>query len=401
MSDLQDDIYDVAIVGAGPAGSSAAIRLAGAGLKVILIEQKQFPRHKLCGEFISPECLEHFEKLGVLDAMAADGVPISRTVFYATHTRSVAVPNEWFKPGSHALGLSRSVMDDLLLERAKNAGVDIRPGSTAVGLRHRGEIVSGLELKNKELGQHGVNAKLTIDASGRSRVLSRHIANAAEQPGRTRAPYVAFKTHLTDAAVLSGDCEIYVYPGGYGGCSQVDRGLYNLCFIVAAETARKYRGDAFEIMKEVVFKNAQARRSLRDSRPIDDWLAVPIESYGRSPLAPANGLLTIGDAAAFIDPFTGSGILMALESSRIAADAITRGLDGLFTDECYEQISEDYKRQHNAAFDQRLRLCSRLRRAAFVPRLAEVMIMGLSLSQGVTKRLARATRTIGGGAAII
>ncbi|HEV7701214.1 MAG TPA: FAD-dependent oxidoreductase, partial [Pyrinomonadaceae bacterium] len=83
--------YDVAIVGAGPAGSSAAIRLANAGRSVLLVEKEQFPREKLCGEFISPECLEHFSELGVLDAMqSAGGVELTETIFYGRGGRGVA-----------------------------------------------------------------------------------------------------------------------------------------------------------------------------------------------------------------------------------------------------------------------------------------------------------------------
>src|ERR1700704_675354 len=82
--------YDVIIAGAGPAGSSAAIHLATGGARVLLVEQKRFPREKLCGEFISPECLKHFERLGVSDPMlAAGGESLSQTVFYACDGRSV------------------------------------------------------------------------------------------------------------------------------------------------------------------------------------------------------------------------------------------------------------------------------------------------------------------------
>src|SRR5437763_5233450 len=89
--------YDIAVVGAGPAGSSAAIRLALAGKRVLLVEKEKFPREKLCGEFISPECLEHFAELGVLDRMQfAGGVAIAETVFFGRGGRGVAVPSAMF-----------------------------------------------------------------------------------------------------------------------------------------------------------------------------------------------------------------------------------------------------------------------------------------------------------------
>ena len=114
------DTYDVAIAGAGPAGTSAAIHLATQGARVLLVEQKRFPRAKLCGEFISPECLQHFERLRVADQMISAGAAtLTQTVFYSRKGRSVNVPSEWFGANGRALGLSRAEMDQKLLERAK------------------------------------------------------------------------------------------------------------------------------------------------------------------------------------------------------------------------------------------------------------------------------------------
>ena len=119
LSNHSSDTFDVAIVGAGPAGSSAAIRLAMHGARVLLLEEKKFPRAKLCGEFISPECISHFQQLGVLDQMLSAGATSLReTVFYSALGYKVAVPSEWFTSGATALGLSRSEMDHRLLERA-------------------------------------------------------------------------------------------------------------------------------------------------------------------------------------------------------------------------------------------------------------------------------------------
>src|SRR5919199_1360999 len=109
--------YDVLIAGGGPAGASCAIHLATQGARVLLVEQKRFPRAKLCGEFISPECLGHFERLGVSEEMqGAGGSELSETVFYSRSGRSVNVPSEWFAGGrGGALGLSRAEMDARLL----------------------------------------------------------------------------------------------------------------------------------------------------------------------------------------------------------------------------------------------------------------------------------------------
>src|SRR6266536_3030589 len=101
--------YDVIIAGGGPAGSSAAIHLAAAGARVLLAEQKEFPRAKLCGEFISPECVLHFEQLGVADRMlAAQPSSLTETVFFARNCRSVPRPPSSIRSPYTALGRSGS-----------------------------------------------------------------------------------------------------------------------------------------------------------------------------------------------------------------------------------------------------------------------------------------------------
>jgi flavin-dependent dehydrogenase len=382
--------YDAVIVGAGPAGSSAAIRLAQSGLQVLLTEQKKFPRGKLCGEFISPECLAHFAELSVLDQMSlAGGADLDRTVFYARNARSVTVPSDWFGQSSNALGLSRAEMDLQLLDRARDAGADVLEETHATGLLFDDNKATGARLRDKHRETFDVRAVITVDATGRARTLAREIEKPNADVKRKRAEFVAFKTHLKGVNIPDGDCEIYAYRGGYGGCSRVENDRYNLCFIVSSKIARKFSGDAAEIMRSVVCKNQQAADSLHDAEVVEDWLAVPIENYGRAALAPADGLLTIGDAAAFIDPFTGSGILLALESAKIAANVLT---DSFAANTSFAEIAKEYQRQYTLAFDRRLRISSLVRRAAFVPFLAETVIKTLALSDRLTFRLAKATR---------
>src|ERR1041385_1504731 len=139
-----DHTFDVIIAGAGPAGTSAAIHLAQHDLRVLLVEQKKFPRAKLCGEFISPECQKHFETLGVADAIATSAPSaLTETVFYSTRGHHVSVPSSWFG-GTSALGLSRAVMDDVLLRRAQACGVNVIEGATITDLIQTGKNVCGV-----------------------------------------------------------------------------------------------------------------------------------------------------------------------------------------------------------------------------------------------------------------
>jgi len=384
--------FDAIIIGGGPAGASAAIHLAARGARVLLAEQKKFPREKLCGEFISPECLEHFTRLGVLERMTeAGGARVSQTVFYAPSGRGLAVPSAWFGGGEGgALGLSRAEMDARLLARAKDAGVHVIEEAPLACVVVEGGRVAGVRLHVAGEGVREYRARVTVDATGRQRAVARHAARGEER--RTRPSFVAFKAHLEGARGDARTCEIYFYRGGYGGLSPVEGGVSNLCFIARARDVRERAGQAERVMREVLMRNRRAAGTLAEAHARTRWLAVSIESFGRHAPAPALGLLAVGDAAAFIDPFTGSGMLMALESGELAARTVARWLDGPGRDS-FDALAREYRAAYAERFDARLRLCSALRRAAFAPpRLAEVAVVALGASERLRRGLARATR---------
>lgn len=419
--------FDAIIIGGGPAGSSAAIHLAARGARVLLAEQKKFPREKLCGEFISPECLGHFARLGVLERMnEASGARVAQTVFYAPSGRGLAVPSAWFGGGEGgALGLSRAEMDARLLARARDAGVHVVEDAPLAGVLVEGGRVVGVRLHAGVRGVSEYRSRVTIDATGRQRTVARHAARELKAGGdgdrrvvassergveirssehgegaKARASLVAFKAHLEGARGEARTCEIYFYPGGYGGLSPVEGGASNLCFIARARDVRARGSDAERVMREVLMRNRRAAHTLASARARTRWLGVSIESFGRHAPAPAAGLLAVGDAAAFIDPFTGSGMLMALESGELAAHAVARWLAESDRDAesgrlgaAFDSLARDYRAAYAERFDARLRLCSALRRAAFSPpQLAEVAVLALGASERLRRRLARATR---------
>jgi flavin-dependent dehydrogenase len=376
------DNYDVIIAGGGPAGASAAIHLAHGGARVVLIEQKKFPRPKLCGEFISPECQEHFDKLGVAAAMISSGPALlDETVFYSSKGHHVAVPSKWFG-GRAAYGLSRAVMDEVLLRHAQEKGVVVHEGASITEPLLDGERVAGLRVKLE--GTHReFRALITIDATGRARILSRKIDSGSGK----RSSLVAFKAHLRKTKVAPGACEIYFYPGGYGGLSTVEAGTSNLCFITSAEHVKRCNSDPNRVLRDCVMKNRRAAHTLETAEVCSEWLSASWERFGRQRPSPAPGLLAIGDSAAFIDPFTGSGMLMAFESSELVARVVLRHQRDSLTD-----VEADYVASYRRAFDARLRICGLLRRAAFSPRLAELGIAICGASERLRNRLVRATR---------
>jgi hypothetical protein len=191
---------------------------------------------------------------------------------------------------------------------------------------------------------------------------------------------------LKNAEIASGVCEIYFFRGGYGGLSRVENGLANHCFLIQSEIVKKFGGDVGEIVRKIVFQNKRAEAMMKNAQADFDWLAVAVDGFGVRDLNPAPRLLAIGDAGAFIDPFTGSGMLMALESGEILARCVA---ENAFSP---AEIAESYKTRHAEKFRKRLFVSSLLRRAAFVPSLAKSVISVLSRSEKARELLARATR---------
>jgi len=376
----------VLIAGAGPAGSGTAIRLVRAGFRVTIIERKRFPREKLCGEFVSPECLDHFSELDVLDEMVAAGSAlITDNAFYAASGRSVEVPSGWLGNGRPAIGLSRARMDDVLRRAASAAGAEVLEETMVVGIDVGEGSCRGALVRGPSGERTTIPADLFVDATGRSRALARHIGRPQQRP--TPASVIGFKAHLSDTNIAPGRCEIYFFDGGYCGLSTVENGVANCCFLVRAQTVRAAGNDAGAVIERLIKQNRRARETLSSARSPEGWLAVAVDSFGLGDAAPMSNLFTVGDAAAFIDPFTGSGILMALEGGRILANAVLENRnDPAAAGRAYRTVA-------HATFRRRLAVCSLLRRAAFSPLLPALVINLLRPAAGLRRSLAQATRT--------
>jgi len=379
----------IAIVGAGPAGSSLAIRLAQKNFDITLIERERFPRQKLCGEFISPECFAHFESLGVLETMmSAGGDRIYETSFYSPNGRSVTIPTKWLA-GQCALTLSRAEMDLRLIRRARSAGVMVVENATVFEVLRKDERIAGVRARMADGSAFAIEADITIDATGRSAVVSRLMSKSGGRLAYAPAgkpAFVGFKAHMHNVKLESGRCEIYLFKGGYAGLCNIESGLANFCFLISADVVRQFKSDIPKILEHTVFQNVRAAAALECAETAGEWLAVSIESFGRGHTSSASGLFTIGDSAAFIDPFTGSGMLMAFESAELLANAITRHTTS------FSAAAEEYSSGYARRFGSRLTTASLLRRAAFIPVLSTCAITAAAASARVAETLTRLTR---------
>jgi len=395
-------VSEVIVVGAGPAGSAVSCLLAERGISTILIEEKRMPREKLCGAFITPECFPTLHRLGALDQILAAGAQrISELRLVAPTGRAVTAGISAISAGGRKCGLSisRRRFDEILIERARRAGAVLLEGMAVKrALFNNGDVSTGnaigVECVSLPTGVTRVfEAPLIIDASGRNSRLS--LAADERVAARKSGRLYALKAHLENVSLPSERVELYFYPAGYGGLSRIEGGLANLCFITTQRSIKEASGDAANVMRRSLMKNPVARQRLSEARVVGKWLSAGPLSFGHRPFR-RNGVIAIGDAAGMIDPFTGTGIQIALRSGEILAESILedRAIFKGNTNaaQYHARVRKLYEMRYEAEFKNRMAVAAALRFAAFSPRAAGLAAAVFALAPGLANRAFKGTR---------
>ncbi|CAN5811708.1 hypothetical protein BH24CHL4_BH24CHL4_11550 [soil metagenome] len=313
---------EVIVVGGGPAGSATAMLLALRGHDVLLLDKSSFPRHKACSEYLNAGAVQALNELDLLDQVIAAGAHVmdamqvqapDGSMFLADFTRA--------EPGKFALGLSRFVLDAIILDRARQHGVRVRERSHVrevfISDRDSVEIEATVEGS-----RHTLRAELVIGADGRHSAVSRSLGldRSVRWPQRT-----GLAAHYRGLTGLSRFGELHVSDRGYAGLAPIEQGLTNVAFVsdrkrVAARTGsiESYFTASIEDIPAVADKLRGAERAggIRGTGPM----------ARRVRQASGNRFMLVGDAAGFLDPFTGDGIYEALRAAQIAAAVATTAL---------------------------------------------------------------------------
>jgi menaquinone-9 beta-reductase len=315
---------DVAIIGAGPAGSTLAALLARRGVSVALFDRDAFPRDKLCGEFLSYDALPILRPLGVVDAIDAAGAPhIERCrVIGSKRTYEFMLPKA-------ARGVSRLFFDDLLLRTAAANGAQ----------RFDGHTVTALD---------DIQATVIVGAWGRWGRFDQQLKRAFARDRSHRN--FGFKRHYTAVAPMSS-IDLYSFSRGYLGVNAVEGGITNICGLVHASRLAGHKGrwDAFvdtiraeePRLEELYAVHAPAQEGYLSSEPV----------IFRARSAVEGGVFMIGDASGVIDPLTGNGMAMAIQSALLAAPMLLRLVE---QPSRRARIEDEYRRAHRAFFAPRI-----------------------------------------------
>jgi len=298
------------VIGGGPAGAMAAIKLAEAGREAMLVEKEPEPRDKVCGEFLSHEAINYLHSVSVFpEHLGATSIRFVR-LFSGSRKAEAELPFP-------ALSLSRRVLDEALLARAAAAGCKVLRGAAVDRLTAR---------------EAGWRATLSngacIDAQSAFLANGKHDLRQWNRPPGVQNDLIGLKLHwrLSRAQndTLRDSTELFLFRGGYGGLLLIENNAANFCLVVQRRTLRRH-GDWTALLAAIAGENCQLSRRLMEAESLHPRpLAISPIPYGYL-AGPSNGLWRIGDQAAVIPSFTGDGISIALHSASLAAQMSLQG----------------------------------------------------------------------------
>ena len=360
---------EIVVVGGGPAGCATAIFLKERGHDVLLVDEARFPRDKVCGEGVSPGAWR------LLGAMGAEGRvralrPHPLRGMRLTAPDGTSFAGEYGAAREPGFALRRADLDLALIETARDRGVDVLEETRAVDLRMEHGAVSGLTIARPDGGLATLRARLVIGADGRRSMVGRRLGLLREH-GWLRK--FAVRGHWEGVLGLSDYGEMHVGGGGYCGIAPLSASVANVAFVLDRREMAGAAGNVEAFYRTELRRWPRIADRLARARLLAPPKAIgPLALVARRVSAP--GVMLVGDAAGFYDPFTGEGVTLALRGGEMAAEVASRALRAGDT----RDLSA-YDRARDRATRHKFRLNRRLQSVVRWP----------ALSNAVAARLAR------------
>lgn len=386
--------WDALVIGAGLAGSLAAQRLAQSGLKTLLVDQKLFPRSKVCGCCLNARALQFLHAAGLADELMAAGMRASHAFHLRTKGKELRMPI-----GGGGAVLSRSRLDQLLVQSAVASGADFLPGVTATvlpTLLHADSQCVPHPASNGP-GDGPVVRRVQLQRSGHSRatlesgsgvppstvpsstIVSTHVVVVADGLGggslhlfpelRSEAEE---NSRLGGGAIVSGNAaacaslepgviEMAVGRGGYVGAVSLEEGSVNFAAAFDASSVRAHHGLAGAAAAIL----AETSSPLSELAPTADWIGTPALSRQRPCFA--ERLFVVGDACGYVEPFTGEGMTWALEDAWTASPMIANAVKNRNA-----AMENEWGRRHANLVRKRQRWCRTIARLLRSPQIVRL-----------------------------
>lgn len=339
---------EVLVVGGGPAGAVTAALLACVGRDVLLIEKSTSPREKPCGEYYSPGVVDTLRNVGALEAVLAEEHAWLTGMRVGTERAGFVLTYPDGECERRALGIQRRVLDRVLLDHARSCGVRVRENARALGVLVEHGRVVGLRVRRPGLksGEKVLRSRFVVAADGRHSTVARSLGLDAPVRWPRR---LGLATHYAGDGKLGRFGEMHVGEGAYCGLAPVGGGLVSVGLVGAL--GEKPAGEPTErFFERKLTELPGAARALHSAKRVSPVRGIgPLARRVRQVAGP--GYLLVGDAAGFLDPFTGEGVSRALRGAELAAEAVGHALrrrDG---------VPAGYEGARREAFADKERLC--------------------------------------------
>jgi flavin-dependent dehydrogenase len=372
------DRYDAIVIGGGPAGGAAALMLARAGWSVAIIEKAEFPRRKVCGEFISATNGPLLRELGIADDfLAACGPEVRRVgVFAKDGVVTAPMPRGPRHGFGHALGRER--LDTLLLAAAARAGATVWQPWRVTMIERRDDgfacTIAGDD------GSRELQSPIVIAASGS---WERGPSQLQIEREHAASDLLAFKAHFRGCDLAADLMPLIAFPGGYGGMvhSDDDRVTLSCCIrrdvLQACRESERELGAADAVLAHIERHCGGARHALRGAKRDGAWLAAGPIRPGRRAVY-ADGIFRAGNLAGEAHPVIAEGISMALQSARLLCRRlIAAGRNGAAIG-----VARAYRADWDASFALRLHAAAAFAALAARPAVVSTLMPALKLFPG-------------------
>ncbi|MCH8807531.1 MAG: tryptophan 7-halogenase [Planctomycetes bacterium] len=324
--------HDCIVIGGGPAGATAATLLAEWGHEVLLLEKATFPRYHI-GESLMPQTFWIFKRLGVLNTLRASAYPRKQSVQFVNASGKESLPyyftdrdpNEW----STTWQVWRDEFDRMMLDNARARGAVVREGVSVSKVLFEGSRAVGV-VARRDGRDSEIAARIVIDATGSAAVLSNQLGIRSPDPKLKKASvYSYYEGAYRDEGRNAGATIIIHTPdrSGWFWFIPLPDDLTSVGIVAAPSYLCSGRGnDPAATLDEEIARAPAAAKRLEHARRVRDVFVTRDFSY-RADRVAGDGWVLIGDAFGFLDPIYSSGVMFALKSGEMAADAIHEALE--------------------------------------------------------------------------